>query len=154
MLIFFLNTVSTIHAIQYHKNCVQNFPSKVYPLYHFFPCCGPCNNFSNSSLRIWLVLFCASTLFLWVCLSYSCCSLSCFSMSLIFSSKSLTWSSSYLVCVLKLFILFSISFFFCSACKALLIPKAIDDSYKVWYDWIVCNKSNNYRSDFISHSHQ
>lgn len=120
-------------------------------MYHFF-CWGPCKSFYSSSLRIWLVLFWASTSFLWACLLCYCSSLSLFSISLMASSNWFTWSSSSLVWDLKVLILVSMSFFFCSAWRALLIPKAIDDSYRVWYDWMVWMLKNCYGSDLISDS--
>lgn len=100
--------------------------------YHFLAGWGPWRSFSSYSLRIWFVLFWASTLFLCACKSSSCCCRSFTSISLIFCSNYLTWSSSSDVLDFKPDILFSISFFFCSACNALLIPNAIEDSYRVW----------------------
>lgn len=104
---------------------------------HFLACWGPCRSFYNSSLRMLLVLFWASMLLRWFCLSCSCCSLSAIYISLILASSSLTWDSRSLVVVLSVLILFSISFLFCSACRARLMPKAMEDSYRVWYAWIV-----------------
>ena len=80
---------------------------------HFFPVCGPWSSFSSSSFKIWLVLFCCSTLFLWALRSASCCSLSRSYMSSIFYSSLFTYYSNYFVCPFRLLILFSISFFFC-----------------------------------------